>query len=303
MENTHDHDQLLREIKKKINSIRTYTPKVGVFGDSGIGKSSLCNALFGKEEATISDVAACTREPQEIFLKNAAGNGIILVDVPGVGENIARHEEYTDLYKSLLPNLDLVLWGVQSSSRSYQSSLDAYNKAVLDSTAAPPILVVITQTDRISPSKEWNHEAFVPGKTQEQNIKDKIIDVSGHFKIPADNIIAIAVEELTEEERKNEKPRKSWHLQELVNRIVDVLPNEKKYSFTREANEEVVSDAARVSAEKGIWDSVKEFAGNAWDAVKEAVKEEILPVVMEVAKQAVRDFLGGLFKKKPNGWF
>ncbi|QNN45566.1 50S ribosome-binding GTPase [Thermomonas brevis] len=61
MEPPYDHDQLLREIKKKINSIRTYTPKVGVFGDSGIGKSSLCNALFGREKATISDVAACTR--------------------------------------------------------------------------------------------------------------------------------------------------------------------------------------------------------------------------------------------------
>ena len=40
--------------------------------------------IFGKEVAKISDVEACTRKPQEIFLSQTDGQGgINLVDVPG----------------------------------------------------------------------------------------------------------------------------------------------------------------------------------------------------------------------------
>ena len=67
----------------------SYTPKVGVFGNSGVGKSSLCNAIFGKEVAKISDVEACTRKPQEILI-GSENSGIVLVDVPGIGEPFTR---------------------------------------------------------------------------------------------------------------------------------------------------------------------------------------------------------------------
>lgn len=85
-------EQLVQEISKRITRIRSYTPKVGVFGNSGVGKSSLCNALFGKEVAKISDVEACTRKPQEILLGSESG-GITLIDVPGIGEDPAHQKE------------------------------------------------------------------------------------------------------------------------------------------------------------------------------------------------------------------
>jgi predicted GTPase len=44
-----ESDALIETITTKINQIRNYTPKIAVFGNSGVGKSSLCNALFGKE--------------------------------------------------------------------------------------------------------------------------------------------------------------------------------------------------------------------------------------------------------------
>ena len=42
-----NQEELLEKIKKEITKIRTYVPKVAIFGDTGVGKSSLCNALFG----------------------------------------------------------------------------------------------------------------------------------------------------------------------------------------------------------------------------------------------------------------
>lgn len=252
-----NQEQLLEQIAQRVNKIRAYTPKVGVFGNSGVGKSSLCNALFGKEVAKISDVEACTREPQEIFIGSEQG-GIALVDVPGIGEDPAHQEEYTALYKSIAPELDLVLWAIKADDRNYASGLEAY-KEVFSTELAPPVLFVITQTDKTNDTEDWDHQEYKPGGTQVSNIVAKENDVSRRFDVSTKKIISVAVS----------KKSKSYNLKELVELVVAELPNEKKYSFTRETKEENVSEEARKSAEKGIWDSVKEFAGEAWDVVKE----------------------------------
>lgn len=47
------------EFKKKIedalNKKLSYEPTIGVFGKTGVGKSSLCNALFGEDLCPISE--------------------------------------------------------------------------------------------------------------------------------------------------------------------------------------------------------------------------------------------------------
>lgn len=264
-------------IKEKISQIRNYTPKVGVFGNSGVGKSSLCNALFGKEVAKISDVEACTRKPQEILInQNDGKGGINLIDVPGIGEDPERHQEYTNLYISLASELDLILWSIKADDRNYASGLEAYKK-VITTNPKIPVIFVITQVDKINPFREWDFQKNEPGPTQKTNIVVKEHDVSKRFEIPTGNIISISSEE-------------KYNLKELVDLVVEVLPNEKKYSFTREAKEENVSEKARVSAEKGTWDSIKEWAGERWDEIKEPVKEILVATATKVVKEIFKKF-------------
>jgi len=273
----------MNDISERIQKIRSYTPKVGVFGSSGVGKSSLCNALFGKDIAKISDVEACTREPQEIFIGTEGDKGgITLVDVPGIGEDPRNQKKYTALYKSLAPKLDLVLWAIKADDRNYASGLDAY-EAVFGHNDSPPVIFVITQADKTANIRDWDYEEYKPGTSQEGNITKKEHDVSRRFNVSTKNIISISVE--VEDEKLTGK---SYNLEPLVDRVVEALPNEKKYAFTREAKENNVSQQARQSAEKGIWDSVKEMAGNAWDSIKDKVAGALIASAPKIISSAAK---------------
>lgn len=255
-DNTHE------KIEAALNAIKCYTPKIGIFGDSGVGKSSLCNALFGRPIAKIANVLACTRNPEEIKISAKDGSGIILVDVPGIGENIERHKEYIELYKSLAPTLDLILWAIKADDRKYQSSLEAY-KEILAIQNCCSVIFVITQSDKIEPIDEWYaNKKMKLGQEQENNIKIKIQDVADNFNVRPDYIIPVSASGRI-------------NLVGLINRIVEVLPNQKKFSITREAKAENVSKEAYKNAEQGIIDYIKEFIGVAVEKVADIIIEKV----------------------------
>ena len=273
-------EKILREIKAEISRIRNYSPKVAIFGDTGVGKSSLCNALFGKDIAEISDVEACTRSPQEILL-SGDGHGITLIDVPGIGEDPKRHAEYRELYKSLLPNLDLVIWAIKSDDRKYLTSIEVYEEILKPNLEKCPVIFVVTQADKIDPHRKWNLLDNKPGEEQVANLNKKVNDISARFDVSTNKVVAVSAND-------------SWNLVELVNKIVEILPNDKKYSFTREAREENVSEEAAKTAEIGIFEAIKEKAGDAWDFVKYEIADIVLEKVKEYAP---------IIAKKAISWF
>lgn len=263
--------ELRNKIEEKIKEIRNYTPKVGIFGVTGVGKSALCNALFGKDIAKISDVAACTREPQEIFI-GSEGSGIQLVDVPGVGETVERDQEYFELYKRLSTELDLIIWVIKADDRAYTIAEMAYKEILQPNLGKCPVVFVINQVDKLNPIRDWDYENHKPGAKQLLNIDTKILEVSKAFDISVNFIQDISVEE-------------KYNLIDLTNKIVDILPKEKKYSIVREAKEDVKNEDIEIKGEKGIWDSIKEWVGDQWDAVSDIVAEAIASTASNAIKK------------------
>lgn len=251
----HLNPEQRKKVEDRLNSIISYRPRIGVFGKTGVGKSSLCNALFGQDICEISDVAACTREPKEIFL-NMGRDGLGLVDVPGVGESEDRDEEYANLYANLLPELDLVLWLVKADDRAMASDEMFYKNIVkphIDQNK--PFFFVVNQVDKIEPFREWDESKHEPGPKQFQNIHRKVDAIADQFAVQSSIVIPVSA---------NEK----YNLTKLVDEIVFALPKEKNITLFKSVNEEFKSKAAAEHVKK-----------SALEVICETVSETIVNVV------------------------
>ncbi|MFI3217673.1 MAG: 50S ribosome-binding GTPase [Methylococcales bacterium] len=251
------------KIENQLNNRLNYEPKIGVFGKTGVGKSSLCNAVFGRDVCPISDVKACTREPQEVFL-SIGNKGLKLLDVPGVGESGERDREYEELYKKLLPELDLVLWVLKGDDRAFSSDEQFYKKLVRPYIhAGKPFFIVINQVDKIEPFRDWDVQNRKPSGKQATNIDEKHRAVSDYFELPMTQVLTVSA---------NEK----YRLIELVDAVIHALPNDKKIVVLKQVAEENRSEGAKKEAKRGFWntvvDVVKDVAGIAIDGLKEVVK-------------------------------
>ncbi|QBH95289.1 hypothetical protein EKN56_02035 [Limnobaculum zhutongyuii] len=143
---------ITQRILKRLESIIDYDPVIGIMGKTGVGKSSLCNALFKAELSSVSDTKSCTREPQRFNL-TLGHRTLTLIDLPGVGENQARDEEYRELYHQLLPTIDLVIWVLKADDRAYSSDEYFYWHIAHHAQYHPIIL--------ISAKDNYNLTAFV----------------------------------------------------------------------------------------------------------------------------------------------
>ena len=284
-------------IINRLSAVLNYEPKIGVLGKTGVGKSSLCNALFGKDLFNISNVEACTRNVQEEFLHIGDSKGLKLIDVPGVGESKGRDEEYAKLYAELMPKLDLVLWVIKADDRALSSDESFYKNIVKPHIKeGKPFFFVLNQVDKIEPLREWDIEKHIPGLKQFQNINAKVLDVARFFEVPASRIIYVSASE-------------KYNLTELVNEIVFALPKERKITFFKEVNTDFQSEVAGEHVKKSFLDvvgdivvDVLEVAGDTLVKVKDSIgeaAEEIFDGVIEKAPAFIADaakkIIGGCY--------
>jgi len=200
--------------------------------------------------------------------------GLKLLDVPGVGESRDRDQEYAKLYKSLLPELDLIIWVLKGDDRAFTSDESFYKKLVkpyIDSGKS--FFMVINQADKIEPFREWDEEKRSPGIKQAQNIEGKRRAVSGYFDLPLDQIIAVSANE-------------RFGLIDLVDSIVHSLPDDKKATVLREVEEGNRSKKAEKEADDGLVKTIIDIAVD-FLPVPDAVKEPVKKVLKTVSESKI----------------
>lgn len=91
---------------------RPELPRVAIVGRPNVGKSSLINALLGKDRNIVTEIAGTTRDSIDTHY-NAFGKELILIDTAGIRKKSKVHEniEFYSVMRSLraLENADVVV--------------------------------------------------------------------------------------------------------------------------------------------------------------------------------------------------
>lgn len=235
-------DRIFARLQQTID----YEPVIGIMGKTGAGKSSLCNALFQQPVCLTHDLTACTREPQRLVL-TVGERSMTLVDLPGVGETPEYDEEYQSLYRSLLNELDLIIWVLRADDRARTTDIDTY-RALIEYGAEPSrFLFVLTQADRVPPSPATS----MPLPSPEQVLSLAILSSQAAGQFPSSFPI-MAVSSHT-----------GYNLPALVELMVHALPRQASSAVYRQLKSEHKTEEAETAVRQAFGD----VAGTAFDTV------------------------------------
>lgn len=249
-------------ILQQINQLTHYEPVIGIMGKTGVGKSSLCNALFAGEVSPVSDIAACTREPLRFRLQ-VGKRYMTLVDLPGVGETERRDTEYATLYRKQLPQLDLVLWLIKADDRALAVDEHFYRK-VFGEVYRHKVLFVISQSDKVEPGSGGEQLST----EQKQNISRKICLLHELFQ-PVYPVCTVSV-------------RLQWGLRVMAERMIRCLPREASSPVAVQLSVSLRTDAVN----KKACDDFGETVGSVMDTISSL---PLIPSPVRTVIQAVRD--------------
>ncbi len=266
-------DKIIDKLKHTIN----YEPVIGVMGKTGAGKSSLCNAIFRSNICEVSDIGACTREVKRMKL-TFGKRSLILIDIPGVGESKERDEEYKTLYRSLLPELDIVLWVLKGDDRAFASDEYFYHHVIKTSQEGDEkIVFVLNQIDKIEPYREWDTVNNCPSPSQLQHIKEKQAYVEKCFHYPRNQIVAVSA---------NDK----YNIDLLVEEIIRCLPKHAKSNVIAQVDPKNRTDRAVEESIEAFGEGVSDFIDNLLDVVP-------LPSPVKTALKATKGVVVSAAKK------
>ncbi|GHT02198.1 hypothetical protein FACS189440_09770 [Bacteroidia bacterium] len=122
-------DQLLEEVKRQFKEIAEQSLIVSILGQTGVGKSSLINALFGTNLAT-DPIKPCTKEIKEIEVINQEGFKMLFCDLPGLGESDSADVKYFEQYMTQIQQSDIIMWAIHIDNRSVTFDLEVLGKII-----------------------------------------------------------------------------------------------------------------------------------------------------------------------------
>ncbi|EBU7380569.1 hypothetical protein DK046_21275 [Salmonella enterica subsp. enterica serovar Bredeney] len=258
-------DTLRQLILERIKNLTHYEPVIGIMGKSGAGKSSLCNELFRGEVSPVSDVSACTRDVLRFRLRSGR-HSLVIVDLPGVGENGQRDQEYRALYRRMLPELDLMLWVIKADDRAL--SVDEQFWRGVMQPYQQQVLFVLNQADKIEPCHEWDTLTSTPSAQQRVNLQEKQVVITAMFK-PCHPVCVVSA--LT-----------GWGVEAMVATMMRSLPDRATSPVATQLHGRLCTESVRSQAR----DSFGEAVGRVFDT---AESSSFLSAPLKTVMRTVRD--------------
>ncbi|MBH2713379.1 GTPase family protein [Serratia marcescens] len=258
-------DTLRQLILERIKNLTHYEPVIGIMGKSGAGKSSLCNELFRGEVSPVSDVNACTRDVLRFRLRSGR-HSLVIVDLPGVGENGQRDHEYRALYRRMLPELDLVLWVIKADDRALSVDEQFWHGVV--QPYRQQVLFVLNQADKIDPCHEWDTLTSKPSPHQLGNLKAKQAAIMAMFK-PHHPVCVVSAST-------------GWGIEEMVADMMRCLPDRATSPVVTQLQGRLCTEPVKSQARDSFGDDVSRIFDT-------AESSSFLPAPLKTVIRTVRD--------------
>ncbi|PPE60556.1 HSR1-like GTP-binding protein [Pectobacterium brasiliense] len=252
-------DSLHQRVIDHIEQLIQYEPVIGIMGKTGVGKSSLCNALFQGDVSPVSDNHACTRQALT-FRLSSGQRSILFVDLPGVGESEERDHDYAGLYQNWLPRVDIVLWLLKADDRALAIDQHIY-RTVLGERYRDKILFVLNQVDKLEPSHEWDWESQQPSLKQSGNIYARRVAVRSTF-FPTHPVCAVSV-------------KTGWGMAAMVETLFQCLPPKASSPLSARLQSDWRSVAIKNRAQD-------DFARSVGDVLDSVIALPVVPVPLKI---------------------
>lgn len=192
-----------KDLKKLMDGIDSHRPpRIFLIGRTGVGKSSMINALCGSYVASVSDTKSCTNTAQIYQCKD--GNRILMeiLDTRGIAESetlndeISAEEMLINQVNEFSPDVAILMLNcthrddVNTDVEFLKKVAKKYSEI---NNMRLPIVVVINKCDEMAPSRFKNPSEYPQKKL------DKINEVVQYYKgiivrngLKIDNIIAVS---------------------------------------------------------------------------------------------------------------
>ena len=175
-----------KELKSLMDGIDSHRPpRIFLIGRTGVGKSSLINALCGGYVARVSDTTSCTKSAQ---MYQCLDEGRVLMDIldtRGIAESESLNKEVSaeDMLINQINEFspDVAIMMLNCTHRDdIVSDVVFMKKVVKEYTKVNnmklPIVVVVNKCDEMAPSRLKNPDEYTKSK------KEKINEIVQYYK-------------------------------------------------------------------------------------------------------------------------
>ncbi len=146
------------KLEKMLQKLEQQQLHIAVFGRVSVGKSSLLNALIGKELFSVSVLHGETKAAEQAHWQEMDAGGIYLIDTPGINE--ANGEQREALALEVAKRSDLVIFVVDSDLT--ESEMHALRTVV---ATARPVVIAINKADQYTQGQQQTLRSSISEKT------------------------------------------------------------------------------------------------------------------------------------------
>lgn len=235
-----NHDSF-RELFEQVSEMlgKETRPRILMAGKTGCGKSSVLNALLGRNVFEVGNIPTTRSNLEEIW--ETEHGDIVVVDVPGFAEadaaqvnNLTYEENMTHIAELEAHMAILVIKCDDRALEKENAFLENWKKHPILKDL--PVLVVVNQIDKMKPVRDWSPQTLnlkVPVREKEKNIRE-FIDYLGTVSGFAEYAVKGLLIPFSAGEQFDDPLQ--YGLQDLRMRIYQMLPECARTMFARVAN-------------------------------------------------------------------